>query len=1024
VNLTVKNCIAITTLISASFGLTPSKLSAQVTSNGSIVGTVTDNSSASLPGVLITVTSPQLQVQQVTTTSDDGGNYKFLDLPAPGIYKVTFTLQSFQTFTREGLNLTVGFAARVDAQMALGSVTQSVTVTGASPVVDTVNNVVETTLSREQITDVPKSPGLQEMLPLAQGVSLNGPPDVGDSQMVARQAPITYGIYLTPTLGIEGVNNTDGNENSMQSYMMSNFVQEAEFTTSGNNADVGKAGVNQVIVMKTGSNTFHGTYLANFQPPAFQSNNISAKLAAPPQSLVFSNPLIGAGYYDYAGDIGGRLIRDKLWFYGGYSIQATDVGFVNWYAGPDKTITTSTFGLQSACWTCTDAPPAFSKESLPGYAGKVSFQLKPSINLSGSLIVPSKHQQAQGANSLNPMPSNGFETNPIVDYKGEIQVVRPKWILDGLFGAEYEWAGYIPEPASVIGQFGWTKGTNFAGDPSETENSTGLHTGPFIGGFNQQDDKNIETSDNFTYLPTRRVLGGKHQLKAGVDLRWSVLAYGNRRDLASGDYYAIFNKGVPFEVQVYNYPFSPHDNEYDQSAYVTDTWSLKRFTINLGVRFDRYDAFYPKQTTTTGQFVAVFPNFTEPKTEILTWHDLTPRAGAIWDIRGNGKTVIKGSYGMFGNYMGFEYPAIFDSNAVRSKTFAWRTATIPQPTATTPYNPDLCGPTDPLAPIQYACDVPASVLLYIESGADPVISSTGGTSQIINPHLQEPVIHEFVGRVERQVAPNVSVSAGYVGHILYHLYNASTNGGSNAPTTSYSGNGVQIGHPYGSYTQAATFTDQLTGQPVTVYTYPAGSGDSASEILNNPSNRPDYYTSLEFGATKRYSRRWTVSGSFWMTKNHRWINAQSGITGSPNDDPYALDSSWNWELRAYGTYNLPWGFKVTPNFRDKSGAWGQRTEVFSGTGTNGVKLNQGSVTMRMGPYGQYRGTTVPLLNINIAKAFRFHDRFNFEPHAQIFNLLNNAGQVTQNWLTGAATFGRITTLEAPRVARLGAQLTF
>jgi hypothetical protein len=87
-------------------------------------------------------------------------------------------------------------------------------------------------------------------------------------------------------------------------------------------------------------------------------------------------------------------------------------------------------------------------------------------------------------------------------------------------------------------------------------------------------------------------------------------------------------------------------------------------------------------------------------------------------------------------------------------------------------------------------------------------------------------------------------------------------------------------------------------------------------------------------------------------------------------------------------------------------------------------LNQGSVTMRMGPYGQYRGTTVPLLNINIAKAFRFHDRFNFEPHAQIFNLLNNAGQVTQNWLTGAATFGRITTLEAPRVARLGAQLTF
>ncbi len=113
---------------------------------------------------------------------------------------------------------------------------------------------------------------------------------------------------------------------------------------------------------------------------------------------------------------------------------------------------------------------------------------------------------------------------------------------------------------------------------------------------------------------------------------------------------------------------------------------------------------------------------------------------------------------MFGNYMGFEYPTIFDSNAVRSKTYAWQTATIPQPTATTAYNAALCGPTDPVAPVQYACDVPASVLSYIKSGANPVISSTGGTSEIPNPNLQEPTIHEFVGRVERQVVPNVSVT--------------------------------------------------------------------------------------------------------------------------------------------------------------------------------------------------------------------------------------------------------------------------
>ena len=93
------------------FGFATSELWAQSTSNGSIVGRVTDDSGAAVPNVLITVTSPQLQVPEVTTTSDANGDYRVLDLPAPGVYKVTFSLNGFETFDREGLNLTVGFAA-------------------------------------------------------------------------------------------------------------------------------------------------------------------------------------------------------------------------------------------------------------------------------------------------------------------------------------------------------------------------------------------------------------------------------------------------------------------------------------------------------------------------------------------------------------------------------------------------------------------------------------------------------------------------------------------------------------------------------------------------------------------------------------------------------------------------------------------------------------------------------------------------------------------------------------------------
>src|ERR1700733_11858900 len=124
----------------AILGLNTARFMAQSTSNGSIVGKVTDESGSAVPGALITVTSPQLQVPQVTTTSDADGDYRVLDLPAPGVYKVTFSLTGFETLDREGLNITVGFAARVDASMKVGSVTETVNVTGASPVIDTVNN--------------------------------------------------------------------------------------------------------------------------------------------------------------------------------------------------------------------------------------------------------------------------------------------------------------------------------------------------------------------------------------------------------------------------------------------------------------------------------------------------------------------------------------------------------------------------------------------------------------------------------------------------------------------------------------------------------------------------------------------------------------------------------------------------------------------------------------------------------------------------------------------------------------------
>jgi hypothetical protein len=659
---------------------------------------------------------------------------------------------------------------------------------------------------------------------------------------------------------------------------------------------------------------------------------------------------------------------------------------------------------------------------LPGWAAKLTYQATPSIQFLFSNFYGNKHEYAEDNSTFQPLPTDGYELQPGASFKGEIQVVKPRWILDAIVGCECVWTTYTPEPASVIGSYGWTNGTNFAGDPSEEELSNTLKTGIWIDGQDFDFTRNRETNASFSFIPKEPHLGGTHQFKVGTTDDWLTEDVGYPREQKTGDYYAIFDNGAPFEVEAFNFPLYPSNWELENAIYGTDTWKIKRVTLNLRVRWDRFDAFYGKQTTTAIQFQDLFPHVTIPQTTVADWKDVVPRTGAVWDLRGNGKTVIKGSFGLFGDRPSDSLPAQYNNNNLHGETFHW---------------PGPCQATAPLAPVEYQCDVTSAFLATLPTLTP--ISSSGGSSQVLNPNLAEDKIQEYVARVERQVAPNVSVAAGYVGHILHNLFDAETNGGSVGQTTTYSGSGINVGHPYNSYTIPVTFTDKLTGAPVTLYTYPspstaagaatcAATGCTSNEILNTPSNRPDYYNAIEFSATKRYSNKWNASGSFWMFKDHRWINGLAGIAGSPNDNAYPLDTTWNWEMRAYGTYNLPKGFKLTTFFRDKSGAWGQRTEVFSGTGLNGNTLNQGSVTMNMGPFGQYQGPHVEVWNLQGAKVFTIHERYKIEANAQVFNLMNASGAVTTSYATttnpASPTFGVVTSIESARVARLAVEFSF
>ncbi len=159
--------------------------------------------------------------------------------------------------------------------MKVGTLTEMIRVTGLSPVVDTVNTTGNTTLVQNQLRTIPMGGTMQEMLPLAAGVTMAGKPDVGDSNLASRSAIVTYGVVLQTTLDVEGINTVTDHAANTAVYFNSFSLEEVQFKTSGNNADIGFPGVAQVALLKSGSNTFHGSMRGNYENPSWQSNNVN-----------------------------------------------------------------------------------------------------------------------------------------------------------------------------------------------------------------------------------------------------------------------------------------------------------------------------------------------------------------------------------------------------------------------------------------------------------------------------------------------------------------------------------------------------------------------------------------------------------------------------------------------------------------------------------------------------------------------------------------------------------------------------
>jgi Carboxypeptidase regulatory-like domain len=291
--------------------LLPEAAAAQQASG--ITGIVRDSSGAALPGVTIEATSPVLIEKARTVYTDPVGRYSIIDL-RPGTYTVTFTLPGFSVVKREGIVLTVGFTATVNADLQVGAVEETITVSGAAPLVDTANVRAQTVVATELLEAVPSlNMSMNMVAVLTPGLSMAArSADLAGARADFREFHGKWGTVSTfEGMGIENLQGAGAT-----GYIVNmTVVDETTVQTSGISAEAGAEGALVNFVGKSGANRFSGSFSGLYTNSHLQSDNMTDTLRA--RGLPEGNLNKIMEVYDAGFTLGGPIKMDRAWFYVG-----------------------------------------------------------------------------------------------------------------------------------------------------------------------------------------------------------------------------------------------------------------------------------------------------------------------------------------------------------------------------------------------------------------------------------------------------------------------------------------------------------------------------------------------------------------------------------------------------------------------------------------------------------------------------------------------------------------------------------
>jgi hypothetical protein len=858
----------------------------------SLTGTVKDASGAVLPGVTVEASSPALIEKTVTAVTGSSGQYRIVDL-RPGTYSVTYSLPGFTTVKRDGIELAGSATITIPIELKVGSLEETITVSGATPVVDIQNTRRETTISADMVQALPATRGYGSLLNAMPGVTVDN-----------------NGLAATPTMTFFSAHGGRSNEGRMTingmtvaaafngggvsslTYDTTN-VSEVSMLVSGGLGESETGGPAMNIVPRSGGNTFSGTAFYNTAGDWSRGDNVDDSLRA--IGISKGPGIISA--YDTSISLGGPIKRDKVWFFGSYrkfsTMQNIEGIGVNSYAG------------DPAHWDYLRDDSVEPRNvqgrniwSLRGTAqitprNRVTFSQENQARCEGSTLTPAGkgcRQRADdwialGSTTTSPEANTGYFDFPYhVTQATWTSPVTNKLLLEaGYSRFSYNHAGG-PGQLPPDGIFDLIPVTEQAAIDNHRANFTYRGLGSYRDNFGNPNSWRASLS---------YVTGG-HNMKVGYQGAYLVA---DTRLIADDTQLTYrFNNGVPnaFTYRLQN--FETADRTRSTALYIQDTWTRNRLSLQGALRYDRASSFSPADhngTTTITRFNAAPVTLPETK-GVDSYQDLSPRFGLAYDVFGNGKTALKFN---FGRYLA---PATNDTNY-----------TLNSPAQSVVQSVGNRSWSDTNGNYVVDCDI-SNTAAQTVPGGDTCGAVTGnnlnfgapGTATKVNPEVLHgwgvrPVDYQWGINLQQELVPRVSLEAGYNrrwwGNFLV------TDNLSVGPTD------------YEPWVLNAPADPRLPGgggYPVTVYTQTAAASRIRADNYvtfetDYGKARTDYWQGVDLTLNARLGSGLTLQGG--TTTGRTIVDTCDTSVKLANPDPRNCRSVDPIEttLRGLGSYTLP-----------------------------------------------------------------------------------------------------------------------